>query len=374
VSTALAAAPDAGVPERARGANRYASIPSTLHFAHSHDELACALVRAADRIGVRRVALVVGRVGRELLGRSLLIDCRSAFETTSFVATAATVAEVERLRAAVREAGADVVVSCGGGQTLDVGKYSAALEGLPFFSVPTQATHDGVCSPVAVLRPSSTARAASYGAQPPAALLVPVHVIAQAPRRTFVSGIADTLANLVACEDWAWAARVRDEEFDDYAALLARTAAELITARAAAFARDDQPDAFDVETLLRALVLSGLAMTIAGSSRPCSGPEHLISHAFDELGLGNGTHGEQVGVGCAVAVRFYDHGLASVVDVLRRVGAPTTPQEIGIEREDALRAVSISHRVRPGRHTRLSAALAADPAFVREVAEEAWSA
>jgi glycerol-1-phosphate dehydrogenase [NAD(P)+] len=205
-------------------------------------------------------------------------------------------------------------------------------------------------------------------------LLVPVHVIAQAPRRTFVSGIADVLANLVACEDWAWAARVRGEPFDDYAALLARTAAELVTAREAAFARSEQPEPADVETLLRALVLSGLAMTVAGSSRPCSGPEHLISHAFDELSVGHGTHGEQVGVGSTLAVRFYDHGVASVVDVLERVGAPTSPLQIGIERDDALRAVAISHRVRPGRHTRLSAALDADPDFVREVAEEAWYA
>jgi hypothetical protein len=45
---------------------------------------------------------------------------------------------------------------------------------------------------------------------------------------------------------------------------------------------------------------------------------------------------------------------------------------VGIGREDALKAVGMAHQVRPDRHSRLSAALVADPDFVMEQAEAAW--
>jgi glycerol-1-phosphate dehydrogenase [NAD(P)+] len=40
-----------------------------------------------------------------------------------------------------------------------------------------------------------------------------------------------------------------------------------------------------------------MAMAVAGTSRPCSGACHEISHAIDELHPGRATHGQQVGVG-----------------------------------------------------------------------------
>ena len=45
-------------------------------------------------------------------------------------------------------------------------------------------------------------------------------------------------------------------------------------------------------------------MEIAGSSRPCSGAEHLISHALDDLRPGTAHHGEQVAFGALVTTRL----------------------------------------------------------------------
>ena len=67
--------------------------------------------------------------------------------------------------------------------------------------------------------------------------------------------------------------------------------------------------------LAEALVLSGLAMATAGSSRPCSGGDHEIVHAIDHLFPGTAGHGELAGAG----------SLFTTLPARRR---PTWPREI----------------------------------------------
>jgi glycerol-1-phosphate dehydrogenase [NAD(P)+] len=353
---------------------RSAEIPVALAFAHSDQETAQLLIETLEELDIRRPLFVFGRAGRDLIGRSLVIDCRAKFDCLMVESSGALLEEVRAVGGLIASERVDGVVSCGGGQTLDAGKYAAFEAGVPFVSIPTQATHDGICSPVAVLRGPGDARASSYGARTPAALLVPLHVITRAPRRTIVSGMADLAANLIAVEDWAWAHQFHHEVYDDYAALLSRSSAQLLLGRRHVFEPDRDFTSEDVESLVHGLVLSGLAMTLAGSSRPCSGPEHLISHAFDMLGVGTGTHGEQVAVGSVLAVRLYGADLSPVIELLRNVGAPVSPPDLGISADDALKAVKMAHLVRPERHSRLSAAIIADPDFVEALVGAAWFA
>jgi glycerol-1-phosphate dehydrogenase [NAD(P)+] len=302
----------------------------------------------------------------------VIIDCHAQVGGAAVEIGGAYMTEVARVVQAITAARSDSVIGCGGGQTLDAAKYAAFKAGVPFVSLPTQATHDGLCSPVAVLRDDTALRISSYGALAPAAIIVPIHVVARAPRRTLVSGMSDLAANLIAVEDWLWARDVAGEEFDDYAALLARSAAQLVVSRRHIFSPDRGFTREDVELLVQGLVLSGLAMALTGSSRPCSGPEHLISHAFDYLGVGSGTHGEQVAVGAVLAVGLYDTELTQVLELLESIGAPMRPADIGIADEDALRAIDNAHLVRPERRSRLTSAIVADSAFVHDLATSAW--
>jgi glycerol-1-phosphate dehydrogenase [NAD(P)+] len=351
---------------------RAAEIPSAIVFARSDRDVARALADTLSVIEAQRPLVAFGRNGRALIGSSILIDLGPRLACTPIEISSGSVDEAERLRRLVEESGADVVVGAGGGRTIDVGKLGAFRAGVPFVAVPTQASHDGIVSPVAVLRGPGDDRASSYGARPPAALVVPLHAIISAPRRTLVAGISDLAVNVLAVRDWEWAHQFHDDPYDDYAALLARSAAELMIGRRSLYAPDRPFTDEDVEVLVHGLALSGLAMTIAGSSRPCSGPEHLISHAFDWIGVGEGSHGEQVSVGAAVAARLFDADTQGMLELLANVGAPLRPDQIGIGREDALRALHMAHLVRPDRHSRLSAALTADPEWVTEQAEVAW--
>ena len=362
-----AASETAPVPAR-----RSPEIPQAIVFRRSNEGVAAALVGVLAQLGLQRPLFVFGRASRGMLGRSLLIDLGAQLACRSLDVTSAHVDEVENVRSALRDQPCDVIVGVGGGQTLDVAKYAAFDTGLPFVAVPTQASHDGMSSPVAVLQGPGDAGADSYGARPPAALVVPIGAIREAPRRTVVGGIADLAVNLLAIADWQWAARFHGDPFDDYAALLARSAAELLVARRDLYTPETVFGEEDIEILVHGLVLSGLAMTLSGSSRPCSGAEHLWSHAVDRLRVGNGLHGEQVAVGAFLAARFYEEPQDRVLALIRAVGAPTSPGDIGISKDDALEAVRLVPSVRPGRHSRLSAAITADEAYVLEEAEAAW--
>ena len=67
------------------------------------------------------------------------------------------------------------------------------------------------------------------------------------------------------------------------------------------------------ESLAKGLLLSGLAMAAAGTSRPCSGAEHLISHSLDRLlGERAAMHGEQVALGCLFAAAAHDSPLLEI--------------------------------------------------------------
>ena len=99
-------------------------------------------------------------------------------------------------------------------------------------------------------------------------------------------------------------------------------------------------------------MLSGLAMSVAGSSRPCSGGCHEISHAIDELYPGTAQHGEQVGVGTLFTFFLREDPVADVVDAcLRRHDLPRLPADLGLTDEQFVRAVLHAPSTRPDRYT-----------------------
>ena len=183
----------------------------------------------------------------------------------------------------------DAVVGIGGGRTLDVAKHAASLNGLPMVSVATSLAHDGLASPVASLMEGG--RKGSYGVQMPMAVVVDLDYVRRADPELRRSGIGDVLSNLSAIEDWRLAETDRGEEVDGLAVTFARTAAMAVLHREDGI--DDDPF---LAALAEALVLSGLAMATAGSSRPCSGGEHEIVHAIDHFYPGTSSHGMLVGV------------------------------------------------------------------------------
>jgi glycerol-1-phosphate dehydrogenase [NAD(P)+] len=85
-----------------------------------------------------------------------------------------------------------------------------------------------------------------------------------------------------------------------------------------------------LRVLLEALISCGVAMSIAGSSRPCSGSEHLFSHALDIVKPNQALHGEQCGVGTILSAYLYKSNWQGIKKTLKQLGAPTTAKELGV--------------------------------------------
>ncbi|MFE4369485.1 iron-containing alcohol dehydrogenase family protein [Streptomyces sp. NPDC056835] len=241
----------------------------------------------------------------------------------------------------------DAVVGLGGGKIIDVTKYAAARVGLPMVAVATNLSHDGLCSPVATL--DNDNGRGSYGVPTPIAVVIDLDVIRDAPIRFVRSGIGDAISNLSAIADWELSHRTNGEQMDGLAAAMARTAGEAVLRHPGGVGDDEF-----LTVLAEALVLTGIAMSISGDTRPSSGACHEISHAFDLLyPKRSALHGEQVGIGAAFAMYLRGAHEEShlFTEVLHRHGLPVLPEEIGFSVEEFVRAVAYAPQTRPGRFT-----------------------
>jgi glycerol-1-phosphate dehydrogenase [NAD(P)+] len=258
----------------------------------------------------------------------------------------------------------DAIVGIGGGRTLDVAKFAATRLGLPMLAVATNLSHDGIASPVSVLRHGTARR--SYGVAAPAAVMVDLDFVERAPEHFLRSGVGDVVSNISAIADWRLSHELTGEPLDGVAAALASTAAEAVLAQPG---KPAEP-AF-LRCLAEALILSGLAMSAAGTSRPCSGACHEISHALDHLYPGVGSHGEQVAIGALFAtfVRGDASRVRHMADVLERHGLPLTPTEIELTESQFVEAVLYAPATRPDRFTILEHLDLDEPNAVRAVHE-----
>ena len=106
-----------------------------------------------------------------------------------------------------------------------------------------------------------------------------------------------------------------------------------------------------LRVLLEALISCGVAMSIAGSSRPCSGSEHLFSHALDMVNANHAMHGEQCGVGSILTAYLYRANWQGIKKTLKQMGAPTTAAELGVKDADVVKALELAAKIRPERYT-----------------------
>jgi glycerol-1-phosphate dehydrogenase [NAD(P)+] len=240
----------------------------------------------------------------------------------------------------------DAVVGIGGGRTLDTAKYAATRYGIPMVSVATSLAHDGIASPVSILDHDGVR--GSYGVQMPIAVVVDLDYVDTGPQRANRAGIAEMASNISALADWELARRVRGEPVDGLAVTLARIGAEAVLVHPG----DLSDDEF-VTLLAEALIASGLAMAVCGSSRPCSGGCHEISHAID-LTIGErALHAEQVGVGALFCtfLRQDRRWFADLNRALARHRLPRTPADLGLTNEEFVNVVGYAPRTRPDRYT-----------------------
>ncbi|QZA87705.1 NAD(P)-dependent glycerol-1-phosphate dehydrogenase [Salinarchaeum sp. IM2453] len=251
---------------------------------------------------------------------------------------------IEQVIERAREVDPGYLIGVGGGKPIDIAKLAAEELGRGFVSIPTAASHDGIVSGRASV-PDGDVRH-SVAAEPPHAVIADTTILAEAPWELTTAGCADIISNYTAVADWRLARRLKNVPYSEYAAALSEMTAEILVGNAESIRPGLEESAWIV---VKALVSSGVAMSIAGSSRPASGAEHLFSHRLDQIAPDRALHGHQVGVGAIMTAYLHggDRGMwRDIRRALESIDAPTTAEELGFTREEIIEALTTAHRVR----------------------------
>ncbi len=244
----------------------------------------------------------------------------------------------------VKKDNSDLVVGIGGGRSVDTAKLISYNLGKPLVSLPTAASHDGMASPFVSVKSD---KPHSIVATAPMGVFVDIDVIKKAPTKLLASGCGDLIANITAVKDWQLGHKKKKEYYGRYAADLALMSAKIVMENASEFAKKG----LDARVIVEGLISAGVASCIAGSSRPCSGAEHLVSHALDKLAPGIGLHGEKCGLGSIMIGKLQGQDWKEITKTLKCVGAPTSAKQIGLKPDMIVKALMIAQDLRPERYT-----------------------
>ncbi len=244
----------------------------------------------------------------------------------------------------VEKDNSDLIVGIGGGRSVDTAKLISYNLGKLFVSLPTAASHDGMASPFVSVKSD---KPHSIVATAPMGVFVDIDIIKKAPSKLLASGCGDLIANIIAVKDWQLGHKKKKEYYGRYAADLALMSAKIVMENSSEFAKKG----LDARVIVEGLISAGVASCIAGSSRPCSGAEHLVSHALDKLAPEIGLHGEKCGLGSIMIAKLQKQDWKKIVKTLKDVGAPTSAKQIGLKPEMIVKALMIAQDLRPERYT-----------------------
>ncbi len=199
----------------------------------------------------------------------------------------------------------DGLIAVGSGVINDLTKWLSFEIKVPYVTVATAATMNGYTA--ANVAATINGVKQLVHAQAPVAVLAVPSMIARAPFELTAAGLGDAVAKPVSVADW----RINHWFFDEY---YCSYCADIISGIESLYYDNPQkvgmrtPDG--VKAVFDALIYSGLAMTLIGTSAPASGGEHLFSHTLDMMGLVDGLptdlHGRQVGLGTILASALYE--------------------------------------------------------------------
>lgn len=257
--------------------------------------------RSCAVISDHRTHAVLGaRVDRIL--RDVVPDCLEVpIDGEEVLADEATIFKTFRDLPAPRE----LLVSVGSGTVTDITRFVASRSGAEFLAMPTAPSVDGFTSyssPIIIDGFKQTIVGIA-----PTQIITDPDVLRQAPAQMIAAGFGDVIGKTTAVADWHLGAVLRDDAYDSQVAADVTEAFELTLAAAEEIGRRS-PEA--IETLFRALAVTGESMARVGSSAPASGSEHQFSHFLEMKLLYDRRpavlHGAKVALGTLVSASLYE--------------------------------------------------------------------
>lgn len=197
----------------------------------------------------------------------------------------------------------DVIVTIGTGTLNDLAKFVGYRIGIPTIIVATAPSMDGFASTGAALIVDNLKT--SFECACPTAIIGDVSILKEAPLEMIVAGFGDILGKYSALTDWKLATAINGEYYCPVVAKMVTDSMEKCIANMAGF---KQKDELAIQHLMEALVLTGIAMSFVGNSRPASGAEHHLAHYWEMMFLFEGKkavlHGTKVGITTSITAKL----------------------------------------------------------------------
>ncbi|CAK0764994.1 Glycerol dehydrogenase [Gammaproteobacteria bacterium] len=247
--------------------------------------------------------------------------------------------ELSKLAVIIQEKHVDVLVGMGGGKTIDTAKIAADRANIPVIIVPTIASTDAPCSGCAVLySEQGIFESVYYQKSNPAAVLVDMEIIVNAPVRFLVAGMGDALATWFeakSCND----TRSRNE-CGGLSTLTGLNLAKLCYdtllqySELAKLTAERHTITPALERIVEAnILLSGIGFESGGLASA-----HSIHNGLTALEETHAYyHGEKVAFGVLVGLQLTDASPEEsniVFSFCEKVGLPTTLADIGLHNFD----------------------------------------
>ncbi len=208
---------------------------------------------------------------------------------------------------------ADLILAVGTGTLGDLCRFASFKRGIPFLTAATAPSMDGFSSNVAPLIVDHLKT--TFEAQVPLAVFGDLDLLRRAPMEMIAAGVGDILGKHVCLLDWRVSHLVTGEYHCGRIESMVEKSIQAVTEGAGGL---PARRAESVQAVMEALVLSGVAISYAGNSRPASGSEHHLSHYWEMQFLFSGKppvlHGAKVAVGTVAAVWLYRALLRGPVD------------------------------------------------------------
>lgn len=294
-----------------------------------------------------KVLYVSGAVVNRLYGNVVKEQLKEYYTLKEEIVDDNTISYAMNLAERIIATDISCIVGLGGGKVLDVCKYAAYISKTPYLAIPTTAANDGLVSPIAVLK-RQDGKPKSLGAAMPTMVLIDTDIIMKGPLEHIKAGIGDTISNYMALLDWDFASSKGKDTINGYAYLMSKNALDSLLKT-----QFNEINHDFVEALVNSLVLSGIAMDFAGSSRPVSGSEHCFSHALDYYCKKQNLHGIQVALGTIVMLKAIDRDYSELLAYLRKFDVDINPSRLGIEEETFIICMQNAASMRKGRYTYL---------------------
>jgi glycerol-1-phosphate dehydrogenase [NAD(P)+] len=287
------------------------------------------------------ILLVMGVKTRDLIGKKILDILNNHYSINCIYAEDSDDKTLQRVKKHASMVKANLVIGIGGGKNIDLAKAVAHYMNIPYISIPTILSHDGIASDRAIIAKGKK-KYPILGTSP-MAVIADLDVLSQAPYRYFAAGCGDVISKKTAVLDWRLA-RNKEEGYDDFVANLTDSAANTIINNAKEYEKDYKNS---VKLLLESLIICGMAMTITKSSRPCSGSEHMFCHSIDFLAPKNtALHGEKVALGTYIMAYLHGIDYEKIREVLVSYRLPTNFREVKVFPNVLIKALSIAHKIR----------------------------